>query len=42
MEARLRGELRREDLLLIGHSEGAGISQYFVAEKMGKVGGLVF
>jgi alpha-beta hydrolase superfamily lysophospholipase len=41
-EGRSRGgEIRSEDLVLIGHSAGGGLSQYFLSEKMGKVGGLV-
>jgi pimeloyl-ACP methyl ester carboxylesterase len=42
LEARLRGgEMRSKDLVLVGHSAGGGLSQYFLSEKMEKVGGLV-
>jgi alpha-beta hydrolase superfamily lysophospholipase len=42
LEARSRGgEMRSEDLVLIGHSAGGGLSQHFLSEQMGKEGGLV-
>lgn len=36
------GELfKEEDLVLLGHSAGGGLMQYFLGKGMGKAGGLV-
>jgi pimeloyl-ACP methyl ester carboxylesterase len=35
------GEFAGEDLVLIGHSAGGGLVQYFLSQGLGKVGGLV-
>jgi alpha-beta hydrolase superfamily lysophospholipase len=35
------GDMRSEDLVLVGHSAGGGISQLYLSRSMGQVGGLV-
>ncbi|KAG5642736.1 hypothetical protein DXG03_002250 [Asterophora parasitica] len=40
-EAGLRGGVNPEDIVLIGHSAGGGLSQYFLSQNLGQVGGLV-
>jgi pimeloyl-ACP methyl ester carboxylesterase len=35
------GEIPEEDLVLVGHSAGGGLAQWFLSEGMGSVGGLV-
>jgi len=35
------GSFTSEDLVLIGHSSGGGLSQYFLSQKLGQVGGFV-
>lgn len=35
------GKFNAEDLVLIGHSAGGGLSQYFLSQKLGQVGGFV-
>lgn len=42
LEKEIRGgEMDKEDLVLVGHSAGGGLVQYFLSQGMGKVGGLV-
>jgi pimeloyl-ACP methyl ester carboxylesterase len=35
------GEMDDENLVLIGHSAGGGLVQWFLSQGMGRVGGLV-
>ena len=39
--AKREGEFGERDLVLVGHSAGGGLSQYFLSRGMGVVGGLV-
>lgn len=39
--AKRDGNFEQRDLVLVGHSSGGGLAQYFVGKGMGKVGGLV-
>lgn len=36
-----RREFARENLVLIGHSAGGGLVQYYLSENLGRAGGLV-
>lgn len=39
--AKREGIFGSEDLVLVGHSAGGGLSQYFLSRGLGEVGGLV-
>ncbi|KAH8657215.1 Alpha/Beta hydrolase protein [Tricladium varicosporioides] len=39
--AKRDGNFEEKDLVLVGHSSGGGLAQYFVGKGLGKVGGLV-
>jgi alpha-beta hydrolase superfamily lysophospholipase len=42
LEAEKRGgEMQEEDMVLVGHSAGGGLAQWFLSEGMAKVGSLV-
>ena len=41
LEREQRGQMDDEDLVLVGHSAGGGLVQWFLSQGMGRVGGLV-
>lgn len=40
LESGKRDNMTAEDIILVGHSAGGGLSQYYLSKQLGEVGGL--